>query len=108
MPGTVRRIKNAAERHICYEIRTKVFVDEQGVPLDEELDDYDPTASHYVVVIGGDIVGTARLVDMGNGIGKIGRVAILKEHRNRGYGSDLIRHIIEVGFSGCHTLVLDS
>ena len=108
MLGIVRRIRTDAERHICYEIRTKVFVDEQGVPLEEELDAYDAVASHYVVEVRGAIIGTARLVDLGDGVGKIGRVAILKEHRNRGLGSELIRLLIDEGFAGCHTLVLDS
>ncbi len=108
MTGHIRHTRNEAERQVCYEIRTRVFVAEQGVPSEEELDDYDGTAMHFVVEVHRVIVGTARLVDLGNGVGKIGRVAILKEHRNRGLGSELIRYVMDTGFAACHTLVLDS
>ena len=76
------------------QIRIEVFVEEQKVPLEEEHDMYDQTAQHFGVFLDERMVGTGRLILMGN-IGKIGRVAILREFRGRGLGCALIRTIID-------------
>ena len=86
-----------------------VFVEEQAVPPEEELDLYDVTATHFRVKhssaedLPERIVGTARIVDKGNGVAKIGRVAILKEYRGKGIGFALMRvverHAVSAGFT---------
>lgn len=78
------------------EVRIKVFVEEQKVPLEEEHDDYDQIAQHFGVFYSQRLVGTGRLVAQDQR-GKIGRIAILPEFRGRGLGSDLIRAIIATG-----------
>lgn len=77
-------------------IRIKVFVEEQNVPLEEEHDAYDETATHFGVFIDQLLVGTGRLV-LQNDTGKIGRIAILPDYRGKGLGSGLIRSIIALG-----------
>jgi len=91
-------LQTAAEREAVFAIRMTVFVEEQGVPPEEELDAYDVTASHFLVRRTPDtgpagIVGTARLLDKGHGTGKIGRVAILREHRGKGLGALLMQRV---------------
>lgn len=78
------------------EIRIKVFVEEQNVPLEEEHDCYDMVAQHFGVFLGEQLVGTGRLVLQGR-VGKIGRVAILSEFRGRGLGNGLARTILTTG-----------
>lgn len=78
------------------EIRIKVFVEEQNVPLEEEHDCYDMVAQHFGVFLGEQLVGTGRLVLQGR-VGKIGRVAILSEFRGRGLGNGLVRTILTTG-----------
>lgn len=78
------------------EIRIKVFVEEQNVPLEEEHDCYDMVAQHFGVFLGEQLVGTGRLVLQGQ-VGKIGRVAILSEFRGRGLGNGLVRTILTTG-----------
>lgn len=73
-------------------LREAVFVLEQGVPLEIELDDLDDRAIHFVAESGGKVVGTARLVVEGK-VGKIGRMAVEKGWRRRGIGGDLIGFI---------------
>ena len=81
-------------------LRHQVFVKEQGVPEDQEFDATDPDAIHWIAYgpkgrdptersADGDIIGCARLT--GN---KVGRMAVLHTHRNRGVGSALLRRII--------------
>lgn len=78
----------------CQEIRRIVFIEEQGVPVEEELDGRDETALHFVAMLESKPVGTARLLMSDNG-GKIGRVAVLKEARGTGLGKALILAAVE-------------
>lgn len=71
-------------------IRHQVFVLEQNVPPELELDDYDATAVHALVYApGGEAVGTGRLLPDGH----IGRVAVLQAWRGQGVGA-LIMHAL--------------
>lgn len=80
-------------------IRLTVFVDEQKVPLEEELDAADTDCVHFVARDEtGQAVGCARLLSDGH----IGRVAVLKAMRGRGVGRALMQaavaHARELGF----------
>src|SRR4051812_21469432 len=88
-------VETAHERDAVFAVRIAVFVEEQRCPLEEEFDAYDATATHFLVRTheAGEIVATARLVDKGRGMGKIGRVAVLLEYRGRGLGAALIHAI---------------
>src|SRR6266566_9759865 len=98
MEPEVRRVRNSKELDACYLVRMAVFVDEQKVPPWEEMDAYDECADHFAVFRNSEIVGTARIVDIGDNTGKIGRVAILKESRNLGLGLALMVHVVGLGF----------
>ncbi len=95
MSVTYRQLKSE-EFPQAMEIRLKVFVEEQQVPVEEEYDSHDDTAQHFGVFLEGQLVGTGRLVTQDQ-IGRIGRVAILSEYRGRGFGSRLINTIIATG-----------
>lgn len=78
----------------CMVIRTKVFVEEQSVPVELERDEHDKTALHLLATDSGQPVGTARIVLQGD-TGKIGRVAVLAELRGTGLGRKLIEACVE-------------
>jgi predicted GNAT family N-acyltransferase len=98
-----------ADREAIFGVRIIVFVEEQAVPPEEELDHFDDSAIHFYVRLEDAghlperIVATARVVDKGHGVAKIGRVAVLKEFRGRGIGFALMRyvenHAARVGFT---------
>jgi len=73
------------QRDDALRVRIAVFVEEQGIPREEELDDADATAVHCAGYDGGVPVAAGRLV-MGDGEAKIGRMAVLASHRGRGLG----------------------
>jgi predicted GNAT family N-acyltransferase len=89
----VRRAANDADRADAMRIRLAVFVGEQDVPPELEPDEYDAVAIHLVALAPGadTVVGTARVIDKGGGIAKIGRVAVLASHRGLGVGAALMR-----------------
>ena len=63
-------------------IRFAVFVEEQGVPPEIELDEMDAACIHAVAFTGEQAIATARLLPDGH----IGRMAVLKNWRGRGIG----------------------
>ena len=69
-------------------IRFAVFVDEQRVPAELELDERDPFCVHVLAWSGDEPVGTGRM-DLDAG-GKAGRVAVLAAHRGSGVGTALM------------------
>lgn len=85
-----RPIESVAERNAIYALRVEVFVDEQRCPLEEEFDAYDADALHLIAFHDGAPVGTARLVDRGDGVAKIGRVAVRASARGLGVGRALM------------------
>jgi len=58
-------------------VRWAVFVEEQGLPADEEVDEWDGICDHLVATLDGAVVGTARLVPQDAHTVRIGRVAVV-------------------------------
>lgn len=107
----VVRVRTAEERWEALDVRHEVFVDEQGVSIDRERDEYDDYATHFVAYDGSHPVGAARLrpYEDGSEIGKIERVAVRAERRGEGWGRKIMAAVEttarEEGFT---TLRLDS
>jgi predicted GNAT family N-acyltransferase len=78
-----------ARREDAFRVRIAVFVDEQGIPGEEELDELDETAVHCVGYADGTPVASGRLV-VADGYGKIGRMAVLASHRGSGLGAAVL------------------
>jgi ElaA protein len=87
---TAAAIARTADVTTCRQLRRIVFIEEQGVPEADELDDRDEQAIHLLATLDGAAVGTARLLVAGDS-GKIGRVCVLAGARGRGIGAALIR-----------------
>lgn len=92
----VRVVRNPKDRAAAFDIRLQVFHREQGIPPEEEFDADDEVATHVLATCAGLPVGTGRLVGH-DGFAKIGRMAVLAEHRRSGVGRALLRKLIELG-----------
>lgn len=77
----------------AFAVRLTVFVNEQGVDPDLEIDGHDEDAMHYLLMEDESVLGTARWRETNNGI-KLERFAILQEHRNRGLGAILLMEVM--------------
>lgn len=85
-------------------LRYAVFVDEQKVPEEMEVDACDDAAHHLLVLDGEhDFVGVMRIVVKGKA-GKIGRVAVARAWRRRGVGGEMMLRALDY----CRTLGLES
>jgi len=110
-PFTCRVCETPADRDAAMAIRFEVFVDEQGVPAELEPDEFDANALHLLATDAatGEAVGTARIVDKGSGVAKIGRVAVRQNARGRGVGQTLMACALDHAVRAGQTLaVLDA
>ena len=106
--ATIKRVQNASEFEAAYSIRFKVFVEEQSVPVELELDEYDQTAIHLLALEDGQAVGCGRLVFFEE-YAKIGRVAVLKENRGNGYAKMICEELVNIARErGATKVILDS
>lgn len=79
-------------------IREEVFIHEQGCSPEEEWDEWDETARHFVLRVGLNTVGTARWRAYSAGplpAAKLERFALLKEARRKGFGKALVATVLE-------------
>ena len=72
-------------------IRFEVFVEEQKVPADEEIDAHDPLSLHAIAWSNGRAAACGRLLPDGH----VGRMAVLKPFRGFGVGGLVLQHLIE-------------
>jgi len=87
-------IRSQAEMDQALDVRRRVFVEEQGVPMELEIDEHDgdpaqvTTAVHVLGREAGVPLATGRLILCHEADGRphIGRVAVIKERRGRGIG----------------------
>lgn len=78
------------------QLRNRVFVDEQKVPLSLEIDDLDAECQHVKALIDDVIIGTGRLLPNGS----IGRMCVLGEYRNRGIGTMMLKNLVQQAMDG--------
>ena len=105
-PDVVLRLGSWAELAAeAAPIRFEVFVEEQRVPAEMELDEFDALSCHALALADGRPVGTGRLLPDGH----IGRMAVQAAWRGRGVGAALLQALIaEAGRRGMAQLALSA
>lgn len=92
-----------------FKIRKTVFVEEQGVPDENELDEYEQISTHVIGYENKEAIAAGRIRPLKENIGKIERIAILKPYRGQGYGKKLMLAIEEIAYeNGYKELVLNA
>lgn len=89
----IRIVRSEDELQACFAIRKEVFVEEQGVSVEEEIDEFDasPEACRHVLMTKGEEpVAAARWRPYDEKTAKLQRVAVLKPLRGQGLGRELI------------------
>jgi predicted GNAT family N-acyltransferase len=86
-------VENNEELDQAYTIRKKVFVEEQGVPLELEIDEFDASAVHFIAYDGQEPIGASRFREYEPNVGKVERVCVLKEYRGKHVGNLLMNKI---------------
>jgi predicted GNAT family N-acyltransferase len=84
----VQRVDTESAHEDALDVRYDVFVDEQGVPEDLEVDEHEERATHFVAYDdAGEPVAAARLREYDPGVGKVERVAVRESRRGEGFGA---------------------
>lgn len=86
----VRPAAGDAECEAALGLRRRVFCEEQGVPVEQEVDGHDTRALHLVAVQDGAVLGTCRLLMRGSSC-TLSRMAVDAGLRRRGVGAALLR-----------------
>jgi len=89
----VKKVENKEELQKVFDIRKKVFIKEQNVPENIEMDSYDKTSKHFIAYLDDIAIGCARIRK--NDYIKLERIAIIKKYRNKGYGKKLTEWLIK-------------
>ncbi|HMD02708.1 MAG TPA: GNAT family N-acetyltransferase [Candidatus Baltobacteraceae bacterium] len=90
-------INDAARLERAVAIRQRVFVEEQGVPPEIEIDDHDRSdgaAVHALALAGAEPVGAGRFYVVAPGAIQIGRMAVLPDSRGLGVGKALLAALL--------------
>lgn len=77
-----------------FKLRYNVFIKEQNIDIELEMDEYDKDAIHYLYYLNNNLVSYCRVVLKEEGA-KIGRYCVSKDFRKQGYGSKLFKHLEE-------------
>lgn len=89
----VIKIHTQADFQQAIKIRYAVFVQEQKVPIEEEIDDFENQSIHFIAYKNKIPCGTARWRVAEKGI-KLERFAVLQNHRGKGVGSALVDAVL--------------
>ncbi len=76
-------------------LRIDIFVKEQGVPEENEFDDYDMQVPHLVIFLDGEAVATGRVIPYGEDTVKIGRIAVKKDKRGLHLGEKIVLELLQ-------------
>lgn len=103
----LKQITSDAELVQAQAIRRQVFVEEQGIPAALEYDGADPSAIHVVAYQGECAVATGRLLLEADGLGILGRIAVVANARGQGIGGQVVRQLEQCAVTaGVQRLIL--
>lgn len=96
----IHRVKDKKEMDLVHEIRREVFIREQGVPEELEMDELDQDAVHVLAYVDSMPAGCGRMTFNG-AEAKIGRVAVRKDMRRTGIGTGMCKLLISLAEDKC-------
>ena len=92
---TIKKVQTKKEYEICLMIRKAVFIEEQHVPKDQEIDSFENSSIHFLAYYNKTPVGTGRFRIKEHCI-KFERIATLKAFRGKGVGKKLLKTLQDI------------
>ena len=89
----VKKVNHNPELEFVYQVRTKVFVEEQNCPPELEWE-HEDESTHFLALVNNAPAGAARWRKTEKGY-KLERFAVLKEFRGRGVGQALVKGVLD-------------
>jgi len=100
----IKPVENQKELQQVFHIRKEVFVKEQNVAYELEMDGFDDEAIHFIVYLKNHPVGCARIRT--NKYFKLERIAIISKYRGLGIGSKLTKYLISYCINSINKKIL--
>lgn len=91
----IKLVEQESELEAAIQVRFRVFVSEQAVPPEEELDEVDSSATHAIALVQGKVVGTGRMLPQEDATAQIGRMAVDLAWRRKGIGRQILEFLEE-------------
>ncbi|WP_226670713.1 GNAT family N-acetyltransferase [Metabacillus litoralis] len=91
----IKQVTTKEQLEDAYFVRKTVFVDEQQVPLEEEIDQHENEAAHVVLYDEEQPAGAGR-VRVVDGYGKLERICVMKSTRKKGAGKVIVNKLEEL------------
>ncbi|MCR2820963.1 GNAT family N-acetyltransferase [Lederbergia panacisoli] len=88
----VVKANTEAQLQDAFNIRKTVFVEEQKVPIELEIDEFENNSDHFVLYSKDTPVGAGRFRLL-EGKGKLERICVLSDQRGTGAGKKLMNEI---------------
>ncbi|HUO05447.1 MAG TPA: GNAT family N-acetyltransferase [Candidatus Binataceae bacterium] len=90
-------VKTPTQLRTAISIRIRVFVREQRIAKELEVDELDNSSLHALAIVNGKAVGTGRMYphDRRRGIAKIGRMAVIRRYRGLGVGRAILEYLMK-------------
>jgi len=76
-------------------VRGIVFIEEQQVDWEGEIDEFEAEAVHFLGEVAGQPVATGRLRILGDGRAKIERIAVRPAWRGQGYAQKMVHFVLD-------------
>ena len=92
----IKTVETKQEYKHVLDIRKKVFIEEQKVSVEIEIDKYESESTHFIAYLNKEPIGCARI--RFNNFAKLERIAIIKQYRGKGFGTKLTQYLIDY----CH------
>ncbi len=112
MDLSIMAVHTEEQLRSCFAVRIRVFVEEQGVSPEEEMDDYDASPSaarHFLIMHGNEPAAAARWIMYDGKTAKLQRIAVMKPYRGYGIGRQIIQAMEEdVRAQGVPAIILDA
>ncbi len=76
-------------------VRGIVFIEEQKVDWEGEIDEFEKTATHFLGEVGGQPVAAGRLRHLEDGWVKVERIAVRPRWRGKGYAKEMVAFLMD-------------
>jgi predicted GNAT family N-acyltransferase len=82
-------VENDKQLEDAFQVRREVFVKEQGVPIELEIDDKEQDATHFIGYVEDKPIAASRVRFVDDYV-KLERICIMKSVRGKHFGKDLV------------------
>jgi len=105
----VKQVNTTKELKDVQEVRRQVFIEEQGINREADIDGLDQTSDHIIVYDNNTPVGTARIRYKNRVQAKLERIAVLKSYRGQGIGKRITEASLKLAkMKGASEVTLDA